>query len=133
VDRFPEFNEAIECYVRTERLRETMDGDFELIPGLRFLPWDIFGFIDCSNYQSCTPFSGPRGDYEGAARQAEFPDGQRAFYSGYTGYHGTKLLTMLTPDGISYLFGPVSVRPNDIAVLQLFVSSPARVLSNIYS
>ena len=96
-----------------------MDGDFRLIPGLRFLPWDIFGFIDCSIDQISTPFSGPRGDYEGAARQVEFPDGQRAYYSGYTHYHGYKVLTVVTPDGISYVYGPVSARPNDINVLNM--------------
>jgi hypothetical protein len=90
-----------------------------LIPGLKFLPWDIFGFIDCSIDQISTPFSGPRGDYEGAARRAEFPDGNRAYYTGYTKYHGYKVLTVVTPDGMSYVYGPVSARPNDIGVLHM--------------
>jgi hypothetical protein len=34
--------------------------------GLAFLPFDIFGFIDCSIDRINRPFSGPAGDYEGA-------------------------------------------------------------------
>ncbi|KAL7427814.1 hypothetical protein ACHAXM_001014 [Skeletonema potamos] len=34
--------------------------------GLAFLPFDSFGFIDCSIDRINRPFSGPAGDYEGA-------------------------------------------------------------------
>ncbi len=48
VDQFPRFHDAIECYARTEKAREQVDGTFHLIPGLRYCPWYIFAFIDCS-------------------------------------------------------------------------------------
>jgi hypothetical protein len=37
-----------------------------IVPGINFIPWDVFGFIDDSIDRILTPFSGPRGDYEGA-------------------------------------------------------------------
>jgi hypothetical protein len=48
VDQFPCFHDAIKRYVRTEKAREQEDGTFHLIPGLRYCPWYIFAFIDCS-------------------------------------------------------------------------------------
>jgi hypothetical protein len=67
VNDFPRFNERIEQYVKKERLRENPDLHFMLIPGQRFLHCDIFGFIDNSINKISVLFSGPRGDYEGAA------------------------------------------------------------------
>jgi hypothetical protein len=79
VDQFPHFHNAIERYVRTEKAREQVDGTFHLIPGLRYCPWYIFAFIDCSIDRISVPFSGPCGDYEGAARRPEYSDAQQAF------------------------------------------------------
>ncbi len=77
-----------------------------------------------------TPFSGPRGDYKGAARKAEFANSQQAFYSGYvkdhgikvSGYvkdHGIKVETIFMPNSLSTLFGPVLARRADAGVLAM--------------
>jgi hypothetical protein len=116
VDQFPCFHDAIERYARTEKAQEQDDGTFHLIPGLRYCPWYIFAFIDCS---ISVPFSGPCGDYEGAARRNEYANPQQAFYTGYCKYHGFKIESILTPDGLSHIFGPVSARPNNVAVLRM--------------
>jgi hypothetical protein len=79
----------------------------------------VYAFIDCSIDRISVPFSGPRGDYEGAARRPEYSDAQQAFYTGYCKYHGFKIESILTPDGLSHIFGPVSARPNDVAVLRM--------------
>jgi hypothetical protein len=45
---------------------------------------------------------------------------QRALYSGYLKIHGLKVLTVVFPNGIiAYLYGPVSARENDIALLNM--------------
>jgi hypothetical protein len=54
------------------------------------MPWDVFAFIDDSIDHISTPFSGPRGDYEGAACWAA----QQAFYTGYIKAHGIKVETI---------------------------------------
>ena len=71
---FLKFHRAIEGYVQCDHQRELIDGTMTIVPGINFLPWDVFGFIDDSIDDICTPFSGPRGDYEGAARKVEFAD-----------------------------------------------------------
>ena len=71
---FPKFHRAIKGYVQCDHQRELIDGTMTIVPGINFLPWDVFGFIDDSIDDICTPFSGPRGDYEGAARKVEFAD-----------------------------------------------------------
>ena len=119
VGDFPRFNRAIQRYVKRDRFRELPDGTMTLVPGINFLPWDVFGFIDDSIDRISTPFSGPRGDYEGAGRKAEYADSQQAFYSGYIKDHGLKVETVFLPNGISTLFGPVSARHADAGVISI--------------
>ena len=88
-----------------------------IVPGINFMPWDIFGFIDDSIDRILTPFSGPRGDYGGTASKAEYADAQQAFYSGYIKVHGIKVETIFLPNGLSTLFGPMSARQADAGVL----------------
>jgi hypothetical protein len=78
------------------------------LPGINFMPWDVFGFIDDSIDRISTPFSGQRGNYESASRKAKYADAQQAFYSGYVNDHGIKVETIFLPNGLSTLFGPVS-------------------------
>ena len=82
VAEFPCYNADIETYVRKEKAREHPDGEFHLILGLRFLLWDIFGFIDCSIEQIAVPFSGPQEEYEGTARWPKYKDAHQAFLPG---------------------------------------------------
>jgi len=124
VNMFPEFNQAIEQECKREKERELANPDengntWVEIPGLQHLPFDIVGFIDDSIDRCSTPMSGPRGDYEGAARKAEYQDAQQAFYTGYKKFHGIKVEEIHLPNGMSFLFGPVSARHNDAGVLQM--------------
>ena len=119
VQDFPRFHNAIENYVQRDRHFEDLEGAWTFIPGLQFLPWDIFGFIDDTMYRSCAPFSGPRGDYAGAARKEVYDDAQRALYTGYKKFHGLKLQTVLLPNGLSFVFGGVSCRRGDAEVLRM--------------
>ena len=90
---------------------------------------DLIGFIDNSIDRTAVPCSGPRGDYLGAARKVEYDEMQRAFYTGYKKYHGIKYETILLPNGISTLFGPVSVRHSDQGVL--LMSAVNNFLTNL--
>ena len=81
--------------------------------------YNIFGWIDDSIDIVQVPYSGPDGDYEGAPRRAQYIDAQESVYSGWKKLHGIKLETVLLPNGISTLFGPVSARQNDRGTLNL--------------
>jgi hypothetical protein len=113
---FPRFHRAIEEFVQRDHLHELVDGMMTIIPGINFMPWDIFAFIDDSINRISTPFSGPRGDYKGAARRAEYANAQQAFYTGYIKAHGIKVETVLLPNGLCAFFGPVSARRADADV-----------------
>lgn len=114
IDDFPLFYDAISQKVKRDEIKHNNDGSSVLLPGLNFLPFDIFGFIDCSIDRICRPFSGPAGDYIGAPRKEDYSRTQRAFYTGYKKCHGIKVETVLLPNGISTVFGPVSARPHDV-------------------
>jgi hypothetical protein len=73
------------------------------VPGINFMPWNVFAFIDDSIDHISTPFSGPHGGYE-----AEYTDAQQAFYTGYIKAHRIKVETVFLPNGLCTLFGPVS-------------------------
>ena len=66
VKDFPRFNAALERHVQMERIRFNTDDCGRIIPGLEFLPVDIFGPIDDSIERTSTPFLGPSSYYEGA-------------------------------------------------------------------
>lgn len=125
VNKFPEFNRAIEKECQRTKKRQLVEpdengNDWVFIPGLKHLPFDVIGFIDDSIDRCSTPMSGPRGDYEGAARKAEYQaTQQQAFYTGYKKLHGIKVEEIHLPNGISFVFGPVSARHNDVGVLQM--------------
>ena len=61
-----------------------------IIPGLNIdlLLARIFAFIDGSYFQTCTPGTGPDGDYFGSRRRNAAYLIQRAFYTGYKKYTG---------------------------------------------
>ena len=91
VHQFPEFYEAIQQKVQQGYKKDNHDGTYDYTSDLSFLPFNIFGFIDCSIDKICRPFSGPAGDYEGAGRKENYTDTQRAFYTGYKRLHGIKV------------------------------------------
>ena len=122
VDEFPVFYDAIKQKVQRGYYHDVNEnnGTIQYTSGLDFLPFDLFGFIDCSIDAICSPFSGPAGDFEGCGRKPEHDIIQRAFYTGYKKLHGIKVETVFLPNGISTLFGPVSARVPDVSgVLQM--------------
>jgi hypothetical protein len=52
----------------------------------------------------------------GAARNADYDEMQRAFSTGYKKFHGIKYESILLPNGLVTLFGPVSARHSDRGV-----------------
>ena len=93
VDEFPAYRCMIQQYVQRNHQRELIDGTMMIVPGINFMPWDIFGFIDDTIDRILTPFSGPCGNYEGAAHRAEYADAQQTFYSCQVNDHGIKVET----------------------------------------
>ncbi len=119
IDDFPQIHCAIKDYIKCDHQRKLVDGTMTIVPGINFLPWDVFGSIDNSINHICTPFSGPRGDYEGAVWKAKYADAQQTFYTGFIKAHGLKVETILLPNAISTLYGPVSARRADTGVLAM--------------
>ena len=72
LDDFPRFYNAIQQKVMQDDIHHNHDGTMTEIQGLNFLPFDIFGFIDCSIDKICRPFSGPDGDYVGAPLKEQY-------------------------------------------------------------
>ena len=120
VDEFPAFYDAINRFIQKPTVHHFTDGSAEECDGLNFLPFSIFGFIDCSIDRISRPFSGPDGDYIGAPRKAMHHAAQRSVYTGYKKCHGIKVETDLLPNGISTAYGPTSARIHDFGgVLQM--------------
>ena len=94
VKDFPRFHRVIERFVQKDRNHEQPDGSELFIPGLVYLPMWLFGFSDDSLYKFNTPFSGPRGYYEGAASKEEYDETQCSIYSGYKKLYGAKVETV---------------------------------------
>jgi hypothetical protein len=46
VDEFQAYRCAIQEYVQRDHQRELINGTMMIAPGINFMPWDIFGFID---------------------------------------------------------------------------------------
>jgi hypothetical protein len=117
-DDLPLFAEKLANLLRRGFQVENEDGTFEHVPGIDYSdpddPFRIFGFLDCSNFRSSTPATGPSGRYEGAARNPYSYVKQRSYYNGWKKIHGLKILSILLPNGLSLMHGPISVRRNDI-------------------
>lgn len=119
VDEFPQFFDAIQKCIQRTTTHHFTDNTAEDRIGLNFLPFDIFSFIDCSIDRINRPFSGPDGDYLGAPRKENYYDAQRSVYTGYKKCHGIKVETVMLPNGISTVYGPMSARPQDLHVLHM--------------
>jgi hypothetical protein len=104
ISDFPRFHRAIEEYVQRDHLRKLVDGTMTIVPGINFMPWVVYVFINDSVDRISTPFSGPRGDYKGAVHRAEYADA----HTGYIKAHIIKAETVFLPNGLCTLFGPVS-------------------------
>ena len=79
----------------------------------------IAGFIDGCVQETTTVGTGPNGDYEGTMRKDDAYIKQRAIYSGYKKQHGLSCLTIMTPPGIHYIYGPCSMRSSDVTMVNL--------------
>ena len=49
LDDFPRFFDSIQQRVMQDDIRHNIDGTTVEVDGLNFLPFDIFGFMDCSS------------------------------------------------------------------------------------
>ena len=114
VPEFPKFYNAFNKFAKKTSRRHHNDNSSSDRIGLNFIPFRIFGLIDCSIFRINRPFSGPDGDYIGAPRKENYPIAQRAVYTGYKKCHGIKVQTILLPNGISCRYGPTSARVPDI-------------------
>jgi hypothetical protein len=82
-DDFPKFYKAINHFIKKTSQHHFHNGTAVEHQGLKFLPWSIFGFIECSIDWINRPISGPDGNYNGAPRKALGNVAQRAVYTGY--------------------------------------------------
>jgi hypothetical protein len=124
INQFLIFNEAIEMECQRTKVRELValdvDGNTWVeVLGLLHSPFDVVGFINDSIDICSMPMSSLCGDYKGTARKAEYEDAQRAFYTGYKKFHGIKVEAIHLPNGMSFLFGPVSVHHYDAGLFQM--------------
>ena len=87
----------------------------------------VAGFTDNTMNATCRPGGGPTRTGEDAPRND--PLIQRAFYNGWKKLHGFKWQTVDLPNGMNmHVWGPVSVRHNDIWTLEVFY--PLSLLSS---
>ena len=56
IDGFQEFFKATKQECCQSKLHWDSDGNTWVSPGLAFLPYRIFGFIDCSIYKTSVPY-----------------------------------------------------------------------------
>ena len=116
---FPRFRDAIDRYLRKDKVYRDNNGVETIYPGLNGSPFNICGLIDCSIDATRAPFSGPADDCEGAPRRPEYHAAQESIWSGWKKLHGIKVETVFFPNGLTCLFGPVSCRSNDRGTLNL--------------
>ena len=121
-DHFQDFADSIENAMKVaSSYTDPISGVRGIIPGVLFHPGDFkfIGFIDCSIFESFTPGTGPLGDWVDAPRKLNCDDIQRSVYTRYKKCHGIKVLSVLFPNGISFVFGPTSARRDDNHVTDL--------------
>ncbi len=71
------------------------------------VPEDDFAIAflgDSSAFETCTMGTGPNGVYAHTMRKDNAYVNQRAIYSGYKKMHGLTVLSIMTPDGINYIY-----------------------------
>ncbi|EJK74740.1 hypothetical protein THAOC_03560 [Thalassiosira oceanica] len=113
--RFHYFYTQIERYCQRALDYYDINGTLTHINvGLIYLPFIIFGFIDCSVFRVYRPFSSTVNQfYAGSQRNPRYHDAQRAVYTGWKKFHGIKIETVMLPNGLSTVYGPVSARVFD--------------------
>ena len=115
-DHFEDFASAIENAMKVaSAYTDPETGRRRVLPGVEFAPGDFnfIGFIDCSIFGSFTPGTGPVGDWVDAPRRFNCDDIQRSVYTRFKKVHGLKVLSVLLPNGISFIYGPGSARRDD--------------------
>ena len=111
---FPTFHSKLEQRVQKDLPRHQCDGRRCVYTHLHYLPFNIFGFIDCSIFKTSVPFSGPDGDFIGAPRKPKYTEAQRSIYTKFKKVHGIKVEAIMLPNGIMFVYGPVSCRVADV-------------------
>ena len=112
---FPTFHSKLEQRVRKDMPRHQCDGSTCVYAHLHYLPFNIFGFIDCSIFKTNVPYSGPDVDFIGAPRKPKYSVAQRSIYTRFKKVHGVKVETIMLPNGILFVYGPVSCRVADVS------------------
>jgi len=94
------------------------NGEWEFVEGLEYEdpnnPFIVFGLLDCCMFPTSRPGSGPSAREEGVARNPNHFEIQLSVYNGWKGIHGIKILSILLPNGLMAMYGPHSLRHNDI-------------------
>jgi len=97
-------------------------GEYEFVDGIQYNdpndPFRVFGLLDCSMFKTNTPRTGPSDRFEGSARFDDADLQQRAVYTGWKKFHGIKVMTVVMANGLHAVYGPISVRRNDIDAVQ---------------
>jgi hypothetical protein len=109
VPYFPEYAETI---------RKTLENEW----GIRFEPGEFpfMSFTDCNQTKTRTPGSGPAEEGRHAAHHEDAKLLDEASYTRYGKIHGLKTMNIVFPNGIiPWMYGPVSVRENDLGVMNL--------------
>lgn len=122
VDRFPSFARTI-CR-RYNKASEVFDSQSNTYVSRAetFIEEDnytIFCFHDGRYQRTSTPGTGPNGDFEDGNRRPNAYIMQGAVYTGYKKLHGLDTITLMTPDGIDYIFEPVSARVGDNGAMNM--------------
>jgi len=117
--QFGYFQDKIEEYCQKDWWYHNQQGNVTWVPGLENLPYNIFGWIDDSIDRIGVPFLGPAGNFIGAPCRVQYINAQESVYSGWKKMHGIKVETVLLPNGMSTIFGPVSARQNNRGTLNL--------------
>ncbi len=106
VDDFPSFYNAIKCFFQKYLIHHFTGNTSKEHNGLKFLPFSIFGFIDCLIDCVSRPFLGPGEDYVGAPGKAMHEAAQRLVYTGFKKWHGIKVETISVAQQHQYCFWP---------------------------
>lgn len=113
---FPHFAEQIRQYVSKDYICQNPLGHFMIVQGVWFNPgtYNVAGFVDCKDYEFCTPHSGPAAPEPGAPRRPWWYEFQRAVFGGHHRTHAVKMITFMIPNGLyAAVWGPASARRGD--------------------
>lgn len=81
--------------------------------------YTVFCIHDGRYQRTSVPGTGPDGDFEDGNRRNNAYIMQAAVYTGYKSLHGLDTIALMTPDGIDYIYEPVSARAGDNGAMNM--------------